>query len=283
MNYFDNKPTAKRIIYNIIRYQLLDRHYYGFTAKLRPLPDLIIIGAKRCGTTSLYQYLGEHPCISRSMKDNVGFFNNNFELGLDYYRSFFPLKPRNKCKRHITFEVTTSYMQESKTAQRIFKTLPNVKLLIIVRNPVDRAYSEYNLEKNRQSFEESVFEEMKRIDTEDKALSESKIVELFSRERYHLIRKSMYYQQLVPWLQLFPRDQIMILSTEDYDKDTQGTYDKIFDFVGVEKYEIRESEKINKGKYSKMNDKTRQILLDYFRPHNEKFFQLIGKKFEWES
>jgi len=158
MNYSDNKPTVKRTIYNILRYQLLDRHYYGLTAKLRPLPDLIIIGAKRCGTTSLYQYLGEHPCISRSTKDNVGFFNNNFELGLDYYRSFFPVKPRNKCKKHITFEVTTSYIQESKTAKRIFKTLPKVKLLAMVRNPVDRAYSEYNLEENRQRFEDVVFE-----------------------------------------------------------------------------------------------------------------------------
>lgn len=283
MNYSNNKLTIKHSIYNILRYQLLDRHYYGLTAKLRPLPDLIVIGAKRCGTTSLYQHLVEHPCISRSTKDNVGFFNNNFELGLNYYRSFFPMKPKNKYKKHIVFEVTTSYMQESRTAERIFKTLPDVKLLLMVRNPVDRAYSEYNLEKNRQSFDDLAFEEMTRIREEDKNLVEGKNVELFAHGKYHLLRKSMYYQQLVPWLQLFPRDQILILSAEDYDKKTQDTYNEIFDFVGVERYEVKRSERVNKGKYSKMNDETRRVLLDYFKPYNEKFFQLIGKRFDWNS
>ena len=77
-------------IYRKIRYNFLQRHVYGITATIRTLPDFIVIGAKRCGTTSIYQYLENHPCIKKSSHDHIGFFDDNFSLGELFYRSFFP-------------------------------------------------------------------------------------------------------------------------------------------------------------------------------------------------
>jgi len=79
-----------RQLYRIIYYQLIQRHIFAITGFIRVIPDFLVIGAKRCGTTSLYQHLPEHPCISKSPHDNMGFFNDNFHLGVNWYKSFFP-------------------------------------------------------------------------------------------------------------------------------------------------------------------------------------------------
>ena len=88
-----------RRLYRIIYYQLIQRHVFAITGFIRVIPDFLVIGAKRCGTTSLYQHLPEHPCISKSPYDNMGFFNDNFHLGVNWYKSFFPTTfTRNKIK-----------------------------------------------------------------------------------------------------------------------------------------------------------------------------------------
>ena len=85
-------PTKFKRLYWNIRYQLLARHFYAITGPLRTLPDFIIIGAMKSGTTSLYNYICEHPCVLPAAYDEVGFFDDNFHLGLNWYRSLFPTK-----------------------------------------------------------------------------------------------------------------------------------------------------------------------------------------------
>ena len=76
--------------YSFAYHQLLKRHFFAITGPNRVLPDFLIIGAKRCGTTSLFSHLPEHPSIAKSHHDNMGFFNDNFHLGVNWYKSFFP-------------------------------------------------------------------------------------------------------------------------------------------------------------------------------------------------
>ena len=72
-------------------YQLfVKRHFFGITSPLRVLPNFFVIGAGRTGTTSLYHYLDQHPSLSKSAYDELGFFDVNFHLGLHWYRSLFP-------------------------------------------------------------------------------------------------------------------------------------------------------------------------------------------------
>lgn len=285
----NQRRTKRRQIYQYLRYYLIGRHIYGITSSFRVLPDFIIIGAKRCGTTSLYEHLGEHPSIIRAKRDNLGFFNNNFHLGLNYYRSFFPTiwqknKKRAKENKFMTFDVTTSYFPSPRSAVNIHASMPKIKLILIVRNPADRAYSEYNLikEENQTSFEKSVLDEIHRIQDEDSLMLQGKI-NYPSIDSNPLLRKSMYAQQLSSWLKLFSKDQILVISTEDFAVKTQETYDEIFNFLGLPHYDVKNNTKINKGSYVPMKPETRKLLIDYFEPHNKQFFEQNGKTFDWNK
>lgn len=277
-------------IYRFFRYILIHRHVYGITSPFRVLPDFIIIGAKRCGTTSLYMHLGEHPSIVRAQRDNVGFFNNNFDLGMCYYRSFFPTIWKKKYiiskeKQFMTFDVTTSYLPNSITAVNICDSLPKIKLILIVRNPVDRTYSEYNLIKKEDrlnTFEELISKEIHQIHDEDN-IATRKSTDSPTIGVNSLIRKGMYAQQFSPWLKLFSKDQILVISTEDFALKTQETYNEIFNFLGLPHHTIMNNKKINEGVYAPMKPEIRKLLVDYFKPYNKNFFEQVGQVFDWDK
>ena len=139
------------------------------TASMRVLPDFIIIGSMKCGTTSLYYDICEHPCTLAAAYDEIGFFDSNFHLGINWYRSMFPRKKqiegvRRKEGTAITGEDTPFYFWNPIAAKRIKKLLPNIKLITILRNPIDRAYSQYqdvvSREPNYTSFETIVKNEI---------------------------------------------------------------------------------------------------------------------------
>ncbi len=271
-------------IFKIFKYTIVKRGFFGISAPFRTLPNFIIIGVKRCGTTTLYEQLSEHPCIEKSAHDNLGFFNNNFELGLNWYRSHFVTnsKKRNIKKKYgkfATYDVTSSYIQNKQTAKNIFKTLPNVKLILILRNPSDRAYSEYKQniidENESRDFEELIKKEIKEIEnTSNENLK-------FSSEKINLIKKGIYIIQILPWLKIFPREQILIISTEEFGEKTDEIYNKIFRFLELPEYKIKNKQRYRKGTYEKMSDEARKILDNFYKQYNNELFQKIGKNFEW--
>ena len=212
----NNSPKIRNC-YRMVYHQLLKRHIFALTGSIRVLPDFLVIGAKRCGTTSLFYHLPEHPCISKSPYDNMGFFNENFHLGVNWYRSFFPTTfTRNKIKskfgNFLSFDVTTRYMEEEFTANNVYQTKPNMKIIVILRNPIDRAYSQYHLnvrEKvERRSFEDVIKEDMDRLDKESSEHHEIK--PKFSAEENNYLKKGLYALQLRHWLKIFPRENILV-------------------------------------------------------------------------
>ena len=279
-----------RQLYRIIYYQLIQRHIFAITGFIRVIPDFLVIGAKRCGTTSLYQHLPEHPCISKSPYDNMGFFNDNFHLGVNWYKSFFPTTfTRNKIKSKfgdfLAFDVTTKYMEEESTANNVYQTKPNMKIIIILRNPVDRAYSQYHLSvrqaAERRSFEDVVEENMNRLNKESHEHHEIK--PRFSAKEDNYLKKGLYALQLRYWLKIFPRENILIVSTEEFENNQQIIYNKIFEFLNISKFEVKNTKKMEKGNYLPMKSETRNLLLDYFRPHNHELFELINMEFDWDK
>ena len=279
-----------RQLYRIIYYQLIQRHIFAITGFIRVIPDFLVIGAKRCGTTSLYQHLPEHPCISKSPYDNMGFFNDNFHLGVNWYKSFFPTTfTRNKIKSKfgdfLAFDVTTKYMEEESTANNVYQTKPNMKIIIILRNPVDRAYSQYHLSvrqtAERRSFEDVVEENMNRLNKESHEHYEIK--PRFSAKEDNYLKKGLYALQLKYWLKIFPRENILIVSTEEFESNQQIIYNKIFEFLNISKFEVKNTKKMEKGNYLPMKSETRNLLLDYFRPHNHELFELINMEFDWDK
>ena len=271
-------------ILKVIKYTIIKRGFFGISSPFRTLPNFIIIGVKRCGTTTLYEQLSEHPCIEKSAHDNLGFFNNNFELGVNWYKSHFVTNfKKNQIKKKYgkfaTYDVTSSYIQKKKTAENIFSVLPSVKLILILRNPSDRAYSEYNQnivdEDESRSFEELIKREIHEIKNKGNESME------FSVDKINLVKKGIYIKQILPWLEIFPKKQILIISTEEFDENTSETYNKIFRFLELPKYEIKNNKRYRKGNYEKMKEETRQTLNNFYQKYNEELFQKIGKNFEW--
>ena len=277
--------------YSFAYHQLLKRHYYAITGPKRVLPDFLIIGAKRCGTTSLFSHLPEHPCIVESHHDNIGFFNDNFNLGVNWYKSFFPTKSykKNIEKKHgkfLAFDVTTRYMENKRTAENIKKIKPEIKIIVMLRNPIDRAYSQFHVSvkdnDEQLSFDEAVNEEMNRLKQEIKECNDNKL-RAFPKEHRHYIRKSLYAMQLRPWFDIFPRDNILVLSTEMFKENEKQIYNEIFKFLDIPEIQIRDKQHMQKGEYTPMNKKVHKELGDFFKKHNEELFDLIGKRFDWDD
>ena len=263
-------------------HRFVKRGLSGITASSRVLPDFIISGTVRSGTTSLYYNICEHPSVLPADYDEIGFFDSNYHLGINWYRSMFPTeKEMERVKKETNFEITVEdtpfYFWKKEAAERILKDIPNSKIIIIFRNPVDRAYSNYQLGIRKKtetlSFEDAIDEEMN-------FLEKHSFRESVDRRRSYL-SKGFYESQIKIWFNVFPREKIHILSTEDMQKNPEKTLLKIFQFLVIPNYTLKNPQKQKSSEYKKMDDKTREILLDFYKPHNEKFFQIIQERFDW--
>jgi hypothetical protein len=265
------------------------RHFFGITSFLRVLPDFFVIGPGRTGTTSLFYYLDQHPSLSKSAYDELGFFDVNFHLGFHWYRSLFPsiltkFRIKSKTNFFMTYDVTPSYVRRPWIARRIKKLFPNSKLIIVLRNPIDKTYSHYYL--STLSGETRNFEEVIKKDMDDisKWNVNSKDDNYFATKvENSKLARGFYVEQLLPWFELFPKNQILIISSEELASNTKNVMSEIFKFLNLPDYKIPNIEKVNVSKYSKMNPDTRKILIDFFKPYNEQLFKFLDRKFDWNK
>jgi len=267
------------------KYQrFVKRGVSGITASSRVLPDFIIMGTVRSGTTSLYYNICEHPSVLSAAYDEIGFFDSNYHLGIKWYQSMFPKqKQMDEIKKNtgfaITGEDTPFYFWKKEAIDRIFQCLPSVKIIAIFRNPVDRAYSNYNLGV-RMNTEKSTFEET--IDEEIKFLENNPFRDSIDRRRSY-VTKGIYEKQIKSWFDIFPRKQIHILSTEEMQQNPQETLLKVFKFLEIPEYVIKNPQKQKLAEYKKMKVETRKKLLNFYKSYNENFFEIIKQRFNWEN
>ena len=269
---------------NKIKHIFVKRHVYGWSSSLRVLPDLIVIGVVRSGTTSLYHYLSQHPSIIKSAYDELGYFDSNYDLGLNWYKSLFPTifekkKVEEKNGKFITYDVTPFYIYNEKTPQRIHQILPNSKLIVILRNPVDRSYSNYFLGNQEKKFEEIIANEKKILNKIDK----NNIDEYYDFVHTSMLARGFYAEQLENWYKIFSKDQILIIQSEEFATETNKIMNNIFDFLELPRYDIPDNSKKNKIHYEPMKKETRRELIEYFRPYNEKLYSMINRNFDWEK
>ena len=264
---------------------LIQRNFSGVTASLRKLPDFLVIGGKRCGTTTLYEFLKQHPSISNPPFDHMGFFDDNYKLGIDYYKSFFPIKNK-KNDLMINYDVTTSYLANPHVPERMFKHMPNVKLIILLRNPIARAWSEYNTnlraDKNYDTFEtyiENELNDLKNYDFSDKVKNNDYDL---TNPNENYLKKGLYVYYLKKWFNVFPKKNFLILSTETFAKNEDYVFTKIFEFLNLPKYEIKNLKQMSKTTYhNTLNPKTKMKLDKFFESPNKELFKLIEQEFTW--
>ena len=278
-------------LYQRFWHGLIKRHFYYLTSSFRVPPNFFVIGGMRCGTTSLYHYLGQHNCIKRAAYDEIGYFDDNFHLGLNWYRSLFPTKFMQKkieseYKKFLTYDVTPFYIYNPLVVDRIFKFSPNAKIIAVLRNPIDRAYSNYNSKMQAEGDTKTTFEEI--INAEIEIIEKNKkniddyafLVDTFYEL---LLARGFYAKQLEFWFKKFPRKNILLISSEELATNTDKTISEIFEFLEVPIQKISDLTKQNVIKYPKMKDSTREILINFFKPYNEKLFGILGRRFNWDE
>ena len=277
-----NMEWVKKV-YRIFRYIILGRKLSGINAKNHALPNFIIIGAMKSGTTSLYNYICDHPSVISAEYDEIGYFDTNYHLGLNWYRSLFPTKKQlesleQKEGQGITGEDTPFYFWNEEAANRIKDVLPNVKLIIILRNPISRAYSEYHdkIQSGRvtKSFENYIQGELEDLKNSSPLLSKC-------NDNDSILLRGIYSKQFEIWNKLFSKKQIIILESEQLLEKPQKVLNEVYHFLGLSEYTIKHKFSQKKKKYEEMNIKTRKVLSDFYNPFNEELFQMIEKRYNW--
>ena len=263
------------------------------TNNLRVLPNFLIIGVSKSGTTSLYHYLTQHPSVTPALIKEVYFFDRSYNRGLAWYRAFFPTVleryysiTKNK-KEFLTGEATPCYIFNPHVPRRVFNTIPDAKLIVLLRNPVDRAYSFYHHQLRSGveslSFEDAIESEEERLRGELEKMMDDENYFSFNRQYYSYLSRGIYVDQLRNWMKFFPREQILILESERLFTDPISIFNKIVGFLNLPGAETMELKKLNIKPYPEINPATRERLVDYFKPHNQKLYDFLGVDFGWES
>ena len=262
------------------------------TSSFRHLPHFLIIGTSKAGKHSVLSYLNQHPDIKAGTKHNVGvyYFDSTFEYkSLSWYKSHFPSK---FSKFKIIGEASGTYLNHPLAPQRIKKTLPQAKLINFFRNPVDRAYSAYNHSSKygweHSSFDVAIESEIERINImNDNPESIINNMEPVNHLQFSYLRHGHYGSNLENWFNHFKKNQFMHFSTEDLDQNYDEIMNSLFVFFNLSEINVKKEDRKNvgvgKGTYPPMSEKTRDFLIDYYKPHNEKLYNLIGRKFDWDK
>ena len=288
-NQIDNNKSIKKK-YQKILHGLIKRHYYYLSSSSRVLPECFVIGVVRSGTTSLYHYLGQHPCIASSAYDELGYFDDNFHLGINWYKSLFPTKSTKnkiikKYGKFLTYDVTPFYIYNPLVARRISESFPKAKIMSNLRNPIDRAYSNYII-MLQEGDTTSTFEEMIQAAMNDLEKNKTKLNDeayVVDTHYENILARGFYADQLEIWFEKFQKRQLLMIPSEDLAQEPDQVLTKVFEFLDLPYFKIKDFTKQNKREYSPMKDKTRKLLIEFYKPYNEKLYSLTNQHFDWDK
>lgn len=266
------------------------------------LPDFIIIGAQKSGTSSLHYYLSKHPDLSASIPKETHYFDRyvNHNYSLDWYKSHFYTRP---FRQLLYFESTPNYIYSERVAEQLASLVPQIKLILILREPVSRSYSAWNmyksffekneiykiqkeqypgeestiykyLYKNRNSFPSFI----------DAIKIEEELIKIGKDKEPAIIRRGFYAEQIKHYLKYFDRDQILILGFKELFKNVSGCLEKVYDFLEIKSIDTSHIEKERKNSRSydrNISRREREYVQEIFIDHNNSLFALLGFKPQW--
>jgi hypothetical protein len=256
--------------------------YGKATAAVRPLPDFLIIGAQKAGTTALYAYLRQHPQITGPSWKEVSFFDRHYARGAAWYRGNFPNALR---ARGLVGEASPSYVFHPLAPERVAALVPEAKLIALVRNPVDRAFSHYQHEvalgREPLSFEDALEAEDERLRGEEERMLADPAY--FSRAWWDFTYRARgrYAEQLERWLAVFPRERLLILPSEDLGAEPEQAYAGVLEFLGAPPHRLDSYPRVFERQYEPMRPETRERLAAEFAEPNARLYELLGRNLGW--
>jgi Sulfotransferase domain len=264
--------------------------YGRATAAARPLPDFLILGAQKAGTTALYAYLREHPALTGPAWKEVSFFDRHFWRGEAWYRGNFPNKVYLRAIRAraavdaIVGEASPSYVFHPHAPERAAELVPDARLIVLVRNPVDRALSHYHHEvalgREPLPFEQALDDEETRMAGELERMRDPRYFS-YAWWNFTYQERGRYAEQLERWLELFPHEQLLVIPSEDLLQRPRETYAHVLDFLGAPRHELAAYPRMFEREYPMMDPATRDRLREHFAEPNRRLYELLGRDLGW--
>jgi hypothetical protein len=240
------------------------------TARARPLPTFLIIGAQKGGTSSLYEYLQGSPAVRSARRKEIHFFESdgNWRKGTTWYRMHFPFIRGSE----VTGEATPSLVLDPRAPERCHQTVPDCRLIVLLREPVARAESHYwhNVRRGREAlgFAEA-------IDREEERLAAAPLMRS-DHKSYSYLERGHYADQLTRWLAWYPRSSLLVLESEELFRDPADIVRRVADWLGSEAPARGDMQPMNAGTYEPMAPALRERLEAHFRAPNAALVDLLG-------
>jgi hypothetical protein len=281
------KNFAQRVVGSVKRRSA--NKYREVTWRSRILPHFIIIGAQKSGTTSLFHYLSQHPQLIRAYKKEIHYFDgginpsvDTFEKGPAWYRMHFPLERDVRDDQRV-FEASPLYIFNPLAPQRMHDLIPEARLIAVLRDPTDRAISQY-FHVKRRGFEPLPI--LEALQAEEERLKPVLEAKAYNDERYRVFSyksRGVYHEQIKTYLPFFPMSRLLILNSGALFAEPAETLRKVFEFVGVDPdYTVANLKPRNvAANKTDVDPAVYAYLDDYFRPHNEALYELIGQDYGW--
>jgi hypothetical protein len=262
------------------------------THQARMLPGFLIMGAQRCGTTSMYRTLSQHPAVLKAvLHKGIHYFDTGYGHNMAWYQGHFPLRARAALARRaageppLTFESSPYYMFHPLAAERISGDLPDIKLLVLVRDPVERAYSAYAHELARgyetEPFERALELEDQRLAGEAERIVSEPGYQSHSHQHHAYLTRGHYADQLERLDKLFGAERVHVVDSGRFFTDPEPAYDGVLQFLGLRHHGYPVFERHNARARVPMSDTLHAALDAHFLPHDERLSGRLARPPSW--
>lgn len=276
----------------------LNKFADGLAKRILPsnFPDFIIIGAQKAGTSFLHHYLSQHPDLQGSDPKEIHFFDKKINQGYDYkwYKNNFL---RKSFKKKLYFESTPKYVYHDEIPKYLFDINPDIKLILLLREPVVRAYSAWNMYldffnqklPNVPDPNGGVYKYLIKDRAEFPSFMEAIEIELKLIENNEslepsLLRRGLYDQQIKNWLQYFDKEQLLIMGFNELTCDSESSFKTVTDFLGCRPLKVDPvtMKPQNKRTYdSSMSEEERTFLENYYSHTKTELKKILGRDIDW--
>jgi hypothetical protein len=265
----------------------------------RPLPSALVIGAQRCGTSSLYKWLEGHPDVVASVRKETAYFSHRFHQGESWYRAHFASRARHWVARRrgrtlLGFEATPDYLLHPLAPARAAAAVPSARIIVLLRDPVARTLSGYA--HTRRSgleelpLEEAIAAEASRVEPDLAMLRTTPDHPARELRRFSYVTRGEYAEQLARWLAHYDRSQLLVVRSEDLFDRPGEVFDTIVEFLGLRPWRPKAfgNRSYPSGGPARTGSSTApphvvDALRQHFRPHNMRLAELLGRDLGWDE
>ncbi|MGH3497061.1 MAG: sulfotransferase domain-containing protein [Nocardioidaceae bacterium] len=253
-------------------------------------PGFVIVGAQRCGTTSMFKTLMQHPDVAKPfLRKGIHYFDINYSNSWDWYRGHFPLSAPAQARRGgrppLTGESSPYYMFHPRVPARLAEDLPDAKVMVLLRDPVERAYSGHAHERARGyeslDFEAALEAEPKRLDGERERLLADPAYDSPDWQHHSYLTRGQYIDQLEVLEQVLGRDRLLVVDSGDFFTDPEPVFAEVRGFLGLRPHGGIVFERHNARHRSPMEPGLRRRLEAHFAPYDERLVAWWGRVPSW--